>query len=122
VSALEDHLRAVAPWGVQVTLEHDTPGQPFRARTTGTVFETLSGALADAFDADATTTAGQGGSIPLCNVLADAYPDAEIVLLGVEEPACLIHAPNESVDPRELERIAVGEALFLARLGASATD
>jgi acetylornithine deacetylase/succinyl-diaminopimelate desuccinylase-like protein len=121
VAALEDHLRAVAPWGVHVTLEHDTPGQPFQARTTGPGFETLSRALADAFDADATTTAGQGGSIPLCNVLAAGYPDAEIVLLGVEEPACLIHAPNESVDPRELEHIAVGEALFLARLGASAT-
>jgi len=119
VAALEDHLRAVAPWGVHVTLEHDTPGQPFQARTEGVVFDTLSQALADAFDADSTTTAGQGGSIPLCNVLEASYPDAEIVLLGVEEPACLIHAPNESVDPHELERIAVGEALFLARLGAA---
>ena len=32
------------------------------------------------------TTEGQGGSIPLCNVLAETYPDAEIMLLGVEEP------------------------------------
>ena len=45
------------------------------------------------------TTEGQGGSIPLCNVLAETYPDAEIMLLGVEEPKCLIHAPNESVRP-----------------------
>ena len=29
---------------------------------------------------------GQGGSIPLCNVFADTYPDAEIILMGVEEP------------------------------------
>jgi acetylornithine deacetylase/succinyl-diaminopimelate desuccinylase-like protein len=113
------HLEAVAPWGVHVSTEPEAAGQPFRARTEGPVFEILGRALADAFDADATTTAGQGGSIPLCNVLADEYPDAEIVLLGVEEPACLIHAPNESVDPHELERMAVGEALFLARLGAA---
>ena len=46
---------------------------------------------------------GQGGSIPLCNVLAETYPDAEIILMGVEEPLALIHAPNESVDPREIE-------------------
>jgi cysteinylglycine-S-conjugate dipeptidase len=59
------------------------------------------------------TTEGQGGSIPLCNVLADTYPDAEIMLLGVEEPKCLIHAPNESVDPSEIEHLAVAEALFL---------
>ena len=58
---------------------------------------------------------GQGGSIPLCNVLADTFPDAELILMGVEEPACLIHAPNESVDPSEIERMAVAEALFLSR-------
>ena len=72
----------------------------------------LSGALADAFGKP-TTTMGQGGSIPLCNALADAMPDAEIMLMGVEEPHCLMHAPNESVDPGELERIALAEALFL---------
>jgi hypothetical protein len=31
----------------------------------------------------------------------------------VEEAGCLIHAPNESVDSGELERIARAEALFL---------
>ena len=59
------------------------------------------------------TTLGQGGSIPLCNVLADAYREAEIILMGVEEPRCLIHAPNESVDPGEIEHMAHVEALFL---------
>jgi cysteinylglycine-S-conjugate dipeptidase len=61
------------------------------------------------------TTEGQGGSIPLCNVLAETYPDAEIMLLGVEEPKCLIHAPNESVHPSEIEHIALAEALFLQK-------
>ena len=42
---------------------------------------------------------GQGGSIPLCNVFAETYPDAELILMGVEEPLALIHAPNESVRP-----------------------
>lgn len=65
------------------------------------------------------SSAGQGGSIPLCNVLAQTFPKAEIVLMGVEEPLCRIHAPNESVDPREIENIAVAEALFLQKLGRS---
>ena len=56
---------------------------------------------------------GQGGSIPLCNVFAETFPDAEIMLIGVEEPQCLIHAPNESVDPSEIENMALVEALFL---------
>jgi acetylornithine deacetylase/succinyl-diaminopimelate desuccinylase-like protein len=67
------------------------------------------------------TTEGQGGSIPLCNVFAETYPDAEIMLMGVEEPKCLIHAPNESVDPSEIENIALSEALFLEKYATAAT-
>ncbi len=37
--------------------------------------------------------------------------------MGVEEPQALIHAPNESVDPSEIENLAVAEALFLLGLG-----
>jgi acetylornithine deacetylase/succinyl-diaminopimelate desuccinylase-like protein len=59
------------------------------------------------------TALGQGGSIPLCNVFADTYPDSEIILMGVEEPLALIHAPNESVDPAEIAALATAEALFL---------
>ena len=65
------------------------------------------------------STEGAGGSIPLCNVLAETFPEAEIMLLGVEEPRCLIHAPNESVDPGEIERIALAEALFLRSYAAA---
>ena len=50
---------------------------------------------------------GLGGSIPLCNVFAETYPDAELILMGVEEPSALIHAPNESVDPGEIARLAI---------------
>ena len=45
-------------------------------------------------------------SIPLCNVFQETFPDAEIMLLGVEEPSCVIHAPNESVSPTEIENMA----------------
>ena len=48
------------------------------------------------------TSLGQGGSVPLCNVFAEVYPTAEVILMGVEEPLALIHAPNESVDPSEI--------------------
>ena len=61
---------------------------------------------------------GDGGSIPLCSVLADTYPGAELILMGVEEPLALIHAPNESVDPAEIAAMALTEALFLQRYAA----
>ena len=60
---------------------------------------------------------GEGGSIPLLAALADVAPQAEIMLIGAEDPAAHIHAPNESVDLAELERMILAEALLLARLG-----
>ena len=106
------HLRSTAPWGVQVQVEREASGQPFRAETGGPAYGALAEAMKEAYGREM-TTAGQGGSIPLCNVLAETYPDAEIFLMGVEEPKCLIHAPNESVDPSEIEHLALAEALFL---------
>jgi acetylornithine deacetylase/succinyl-diaminopimelate desuccinylase-like protein len=73
-------------------------------------------AMRTAFGRDAVTT-GQGGSIPLATALAELVPAAEIMLLGVEEPASRIHSPGESVDPDELRRTALTQALFLADLG-----
>ena len=110
---LIDHLHAVAPWGAQVTVERRTLGEPFAARTDGPGFAALADAMAEAFGRPL-TTAGQGGAIPLCNALQAVHPDAEILLIGVEEPASRIHAPDESVDPGELERAAIGVAGFLA--------
>ena len=114
--ALIAHLEAVAPWHVQVEI---TPGQgasPFRARSDGPAFGTMLHALSEAYGKPA-RTAGQGGSIPLCTLLQNAMPEAEILMYGVEEPRCLIHAPTESVDPSEIEHMAVAEALFLRELG-----
>jgi acetylornithine deacetylase/succinyl-diaminopimelate desuccinylase-like protein len=50
--------------------------------------------------------------------LTELAPDAEVLLLGVEEPGSRIHGPNESVHPDELRRTALALALFLADLGS----
>lgn len=116
--ALADHLRAVAPWKVRVDVEPEATGEPFRAATGGPAYAALAAAMKESYGKDL-TSAGQGGSIPLCNVFRDTYPDAEIILMGVEEPLTLMHAPNESVDPREIAGMALAEALFLSRYGRS---
>ena len=115
--ALVTHLESRIPWGMHHTIERVAVGDPFTGALEGPAFEAMKIAMEEAFGRPMTTE-GQGGSIPLCNVLADTYPDAEIMLLGVEEPKCLIHAPNESVDPSEIENIALAEALFLQRYAA----
>lgn len=116
--ALVAHLDAHTPWGTRVTIERGAVGSPFHARTDGPAFAALSAAMTEAFGADL-QYAGEGGSIPLCNALAEAHPEAELLLVGVEEPGCKIHAPNESVDPAEIERIAVTEALLLGKLAGT---
>ena len=117
--ALTTHLEKAAPWGAKVSVETESTGSPFRAATDGPAYATLGKAMADVYGTPMSSL-GQGGSIPLCNVLTEEYPDAEIVLMGVEEPQCLIHAPNESVDPSEIRNMAHVEALFLLRYGSAA--
>ena len=116
--ALVAHLEAVAPWHAKVEVEREADGEPFTASIDGPAYAALTAAMHDAYGRKVTTL-GQGGSIPLCNVLRETYPDAEIMLIGVEEPRCLIHAPNESVDPSEIENMAVTEAMFLERYAAA---
>jgi cysteinylglycine-S-conjugate dipeptidase len=112
--ALIGHLAAVAPWHVKVDFERAFEGQPFAASVDGPAFAAMAESMCEVYGREVTQQ-GDGGSIPLCNVLQETFPDAEIMLLGVEEPQCLIHAPNESVDPREIESMAVVEALFLQK-------
>jgi len=115
--ALVSHLHAVAPWGVHVKADLEAPGSPFLARTGGPAYQAIAAAMEEAYHRPMVTL-GDGGSIPLCNVFADTYPDAELILMGVEEPLALIHAPNESVDPAEIASMALTEALFLQRYAA----
>lgn len=112
--AMIAHLEARVPWGLRCTIERVAVGDPFVGSLSGPGYEAMKAAMEEAYGHEQTTE-GQGGSIPLCNVFAETYPDAEIMLLGVEEPQCLIHAPNESVDPSEIEHLALSEALFLER-------
>ena len=113
-AALVDHLTAATPWGLSTSVALEAAGSPFRAEVDGPAYTAMSAAMEEAFGVPMSTL-GQGGSIPLCNVLADTYPDAEILLIGVEEPRAMIHAPNESVDPGEIASMALAEALFLRR-------
>ncbi|NNH75598.1 dipeptidase [Nocardia uniformis] len=110
---LTAHLETHTPWHARMTVETEAVGAPFKSAAGGPARAAMESALAAAYGRP-TTTEGQGGAIPLCNVFAETYPQAEILLMGVEEPQCLIHAPNESVDPTEIEHMALGLALFLA--------
>ncbi|GAA1907470.1 dipeptidase [Streptomyces sodiiphilus] len=118
---LAAHLESRAPWGARVTVEPVGSGQPFRADTGSPAYVSMAAAMRRAYDGAEMEVIGQGGSIPLTSTLAGLYPEAEILLIGLSDPAAQIHAVDESVDPGELERMAVTEALFLREYAASAS-
>ncbi|MGP3981740.1 dipeptidase [Streptomyces sp. KR80] len=116
---LAAHLESKVPWGARATVEQLAQGQPFRADTSSPAYTAMAAAMQAAYPGEEMQTAGQGGSIPLCNTLAELYPEAEILLIGLSEPQAQIHAVNESVSPEELERLSLAEALFLVNYAAS---
>ena len=103
---------AAAPLQARVVVEKMSLGSPFRAKMGGPAQTAMAAAMRESYGREPATQ-GHGGSIPLCNVFQETFPDAEIMLIGVEEPKCLIHAPNESVEPSEIEHMSLAEALFL---------
>jgi len=115
--SLTSQLEKSAPWGVRVNVVTEAVGAPFRAGIDGPAYAAIATAMKEAYG-EPMAALGQGGSIPLCNVFADTYPDAELILIGVEEPQALIHAPNESVAPAEIEAMALTEALFMQHYAA----
>lgn len=112
------HLETHTPWGARVTLEQVGQGEPFQADTTSPAYAAMADAMRVAYPGQEMQSSGMGGSIPLCNTLAELYPRAEMLLIGLSEPEAQIHAVNESVSPQELQRLATTEAFFLRNYAA----
>ena len=111
-AAVREHIRRHTPFGAVVEVEVD-PAAAFEAAGGGPAYAAARRALADAFGRPCGEV-GSGGSIPLLADLAAAAPGAEFLLFGAEDLAeARIHGADESVDPRELERMIVAEALTL---------
>jgi acetylornithine deacetylase/succinyl-diaminopimelate desuccinylase-like protein len=115
---LMEHLKKVAPWGVEVEVEKVRVGYPFSARMDGPAVKAALAAMETAFETEAGFM-GSGGSIPLVARLQGVSPEAEVILWGAEDVArAKIHASNESVDLSEIEKMIVAQALTLQTLGA----
>jgi acetylornithine deacetylase/succinyl-diaminopimelate desuccinylase-like protein len=118
-TALVEHLRAHAPWGVEVTFEGTSgfeAGHGYMVDTTTAASRAAMDALARAYGRDAIEL-GSGGSIPLVPMLTRTFPGIEVLIWGAMDDRSFIHSVNESVDLSEIERIALAEALFLRTLG-----
>jgi acetylornithine deacetylase/succinyl-diaminopimelate desuccinylase-like protein len=116
LDALVAHLESHAPWGAQVEVKRTKAAPPFQCATDGPSYAAARWAMEQAFGKPA-GDAGSGGSIPLLRTLQRAAPNAEFILWGGEDMALArIHASDESVDPGEIERLVVAQALLLQRM------
>jgi acetylornithine deacetylase/succinyl-diaminopimelate desuccinylase-like protein len=116
LEVLRRHLEQHAPWGAHVTVTPGDLGQPYAIDPSGPVYDAARAAFRQAWGVDAVDM-GMGGSIPFIAQFAAAFPEATILVTGVEDPGTQAHSINESLDLGILERAAVAEALLLGALG-----
>jgi acetylornithine deacetylase/succinyl-diaminopimelate desuccinylase-like protein len=114
-SALERHLLANAPFGAHVEISDVDLGDPFLVDTSGWAAVEAKNAMRDAWGAEP-VEAGIGGSIPFIADLVREFPQAQILVTGVEDPDTRAHSPNESLHLGVFRRAILTEALLLARL------
>ncbi|MCB9409193.1 dipeptidase [Mycolicibacterium sp.] len=118
LDALRRHLEQHTPWGAHVTVTPGDIGQPYAIHAAGPVYDAARAAFRQAWGTEPIDM-GMGGSIPFIAEFAAAFPDATILVTGVEDPGTQAHSINESLHLGVLERAAVTEALLLQRLAQS---
>jgi acetylornithine deacetylase/succinyl-diaminopimelate desuccinylase-like protein len=114
--ALQAHLERHAPWGCRMTVTVEQDGQPIAISATGPAYDAARAAFAEAWDGVAPVDMGVGGSIPFIATFLELFPEASILVTGVEDPDALAHGPNESLHLAEFARACLGEAFLLARV------
>lgn len=115
LAALTAHIQQRAAYGAQVELSDIDLGEPFLVDVSGWAAVEAKAAMAEAWGAAPRET-GVGGSIPFISQLVDVFPDAQILITGVEDPDSRAHSPNESLHLGVFRRAILTEALLLAKL------
>lgn len=114
--ALAAHIASHTPWGAHVDISDIDLGNPFLVDASGTAAALELEALRDAWDGADPVCAGVGGSIPFIAQLNTVFPDAQILVTGVEDPESRAHSPNESLSLAVFQRAILAETLLLSRL------
>ena len=83
---------------------------------TGRDYDAARAAFTEAWDGTEPVEIGIGGSIPMIATFQELFPEASILVTGVEDQYSNPHGPNESLDLVMFERACVAEALLLEKL------
>jgi acetylornithine deacetylase/succinyl-diaminopimelate desuccinylase-like protein len=114
LAALRAHLEENMPFGGRIEFLETELGKPFQANSSGWAQSLAETALEAAFGNE-TALIGIGGSIPFIADLTEVFPNAQILVTGVEDADSRAHSPNESVEVASLKKAMVAEALMLIK-------
>jgi len=112
LALLRTHIQENVPFGAVLEFGKTETGKPFLADTSGWAQELAKNSLESAFG-NPMVEIGIGGSIPFIADLTEVFPNAQILVTGVEDADSRAHSPNESVHLVGLKNAMIAEALFL---------
>ena len=115
---VREHLEEHVPWGAQLTFTPGEYGEPTRIDATGPAYDAARAAFTEAWDGVSPVDMGVGGSIPFIAAFREAFPDAAVLVTGVEDPDTRAHGANEGLHLAEFARVCLAEALLLHHLAA----
>lgn len=115
MQAVAEHLHANNAHGAQLRVHAGEEGRPFVVDSGAPASTMMKQALSDAWGT-AAIESGLGGSIPFVADLVETFPEAEILLTGIEDPDTKAHSPNESLDLSVLRHAIEAQVLLLARM------
>jgi cysteinylglycine-S-conjugate dipeptidase len=117
--AIEAHLLANAPFGARLAITDVNTGSPFLVDTSGWAVAEAKDAMLEAWGREAVDV-GVGGSIPFIADLVEVFPEAQVLVTGVEDQDSRAHSPNESLHLGVFHRAILTEAVLLAKLNGRA--
>lgn len=112
--ALCEHLRQHVPLGAQIAITPGETGPSYQAHD-GLARAAAHAALTEAWGTPSVEI-GVGGSIPFIAEFERAFPNSEVLVLGIEDPDSRAHSENESMHLAELRNAVLAEAILLAKL------
>jgi acetylornithine deacetylase/succinyl-diaminopimelate desuccinylase-like protein len=118
VAELKQLLEDNAPYQARVTFEGGGGATGWNAPSTAPWFEqALHQASNDYFGAPCGYI-GQGGTIPLMNMLSKGFPKAQMMVCGVLGPKSNAHGPNEFLQVPYAKKLTAAVAQVIAQMSA----
>ena len=116
VQELKKLLEDNAPYNAKVTFEGGGGATGWNAPSTVDWFENALNDASQNFFGAPCGTIGQGGTIPLMNMLSKGFPSAQMMVCGVLGPKSNAHGPNEFLHVPYAKKLTAAVAHVMARV------